>query len=95
MGVYTDLPMLRDVLNLSWESGQADAKSMRMSVWPDSLVLQARLCGFVVFMATESEWALACGSIVTSYSSRQCLPLGDPVPPCETDPVQGFIPTHQ
>ena len=62
-----------------------------MRVRPDSLVLQARLCGFTAFVATESEWALPCGSVVTSYGSRQCLPLGDPVPPCKTDPDKMLV----
>ena len=44
---------------------------------PDPLVLQAPLCGFRAFVATESQWALACGSVVTSHGSRLCLPLGD------------------
>ena len=46
-------------------------------------------------LACGSEGALACGSVVTSYGSRQCLPLGDPVPPCKTDPDQGFIVIRQ
>ena len=29
-------------------------------------------------MATESEWALTCSSMVTSYGSEWCLSLGDP-----------------
>ena len=62
---------------------------------PDSLTLQARLRGFTAFVAMESEWALAWGSLVTSYDSRWYWSLGDPVPPCETDPDQGFILFHQ
>ena len=57
---------------------------------PDPLALQAPLCGFRAFVARESEWALACSSVVTSYGSRPCLPLGDPVPPLETDRIRGL-----
>ena len=83
--------MLQGILNLPQESSQAEEKLMSMSVWSDSLVLQARLWGFMAFVAMESKWALACHSMVTPYGSRQCLLLGDPVPPCETDLDQGFI----
>ena len=45
----------------------------------------------MAFVAMESEWALACAYVVTSYGSRWCLPLGEPVPPCKADADQGFI----
>ena len=73
LGVCTSLPVLRGILNLPQENGQGDEKWLWISVWPDLLALQARLCGF---MATESELTLTHGPVVTSYGSRRCLPLG-------------------
>ena len=55
-----------------------------MSVWPDSPVLQARLCGFMAFMAPESEWALSCGSMSLMWLKAVSASEG-PIPPSETD----------
>ena len=44
---------------------------------------------------TEPEWILTCVSMVISYGSGQCQPLGDLIPPCEAGPGLVFIPTCQ
>ena len=55
-----------------------------MSVWPDLPVLQARLCGFMAFMAPESKWALSCGSMSLMWLKAVSASEG-PIPPYETD----------
>ena len=44
---------------------------------PWFVLILGYLCGFTAFTATESEWALTCDIVVTSYGLRWCLSLGD------------------
>ena len=60
-----------------WASPSITNYQSLLKLMPDSLALHARLCGFTAFVSRESEWALACSSMVTSYGSRWYLPLGD------------------
>ena len=46
---------------------------------PWFVLILGYLCGFAAFTATESEWALTCDIVVTSYGLRWCLSLGDPI----------------
>ena len=53
-----------------------------MCIWVNSQVCPCSrvMCGYTALMALDSEYALACGSGVTSYGSGQCLSLGGSSP---------------